>query len=96
MSSNYQSLYFYQPLHNDLLTPPTTALLSNSSSTCSSKHENYFYPMDSAFLTDRKWKKKKTEKIVKYIDLGRELKKLKTVKMLAIVILVGHRGTVSK
>ena len=52
--------------------------------------------MDFAVPADHKVKIKQNEKINKYLNLARELKKLWNTKMTVIPIVVGALGTVLK
>ena len=52
--------------------------------------------MDSATLVDLRVKLKENEKKDKYIDLARELKKLRNMKVMFIEIASGAFGTVTK
>ena len=52
--------------------------------------------MDFADQTDHRIKPKECEKKDKYLDLARELKKLRNVKVIIIPIVIGAFGTVTK
>ena len=52
--------------------------------------------MDLAFPADHKVKLKISEERSMYLDLARELKKLRNMKMTVIPIIIGTLGTVSK
>ena len=52
--------------------------------------------VDFAVLADHRVKLKECEKKDKYLDLARELKKLRKMKVIIIPIVIGAFGTVSK
>ena len=52
--------------------------------------------MEFAVPADNRVKLKESEKIYKYLDLGRELKKLRNMKVTIIPIVTGALGTVTK
>ena len=52
--------------------------------------------MDFAILADHRVKLKESEKRYKYQDLARELKKTTTMKLMAIPIVTGAFGSVTK
>ena len=52
--------------------------------------------MDFAVPADHRMKLKECEKRYKYLDLARELKKLRNMKVTMIPIVIGALGTVTK
>ena len=52
--------------------------------------------MDFAFLADHIIKLKECEKKDKYLDLAREMKKVKNMKVIIVPIMIGAFGTVTK
>ena len=52
--------------------------------------------MDFVVLADHRVKLKESEKQDKYLDLTRELKKLRNMKVMVIPIAIGALGTVTK
>ena len=52
--------------------------------------------MDFAILADQRVKLKESEKINKYLDLARELKKLWKMKVTVIPIVISALGVVTK
>ena len=59
------------------------------------KKEN-FQIVDFTVLADHRIKLKENEKIDKYLDLARELKKLWNMKVTVIPIVIGALGTLTK
>ena len=52
--------------------------------------------MDFAVPADHRVKMKKSEKIDKYLDLARELRKMWNMKVRAVLIVIGALGTILK
>ena len=77
-------------------------MMSSSSSTRSldvvivNKKEKTCQIVDFAILADHRVKLKESEKRYKYLDLARELKKLWSMKVTAIPVVIGALGTVTK
>ena len=59
------------------------------------KRRTYHHPMDFA-VSSRTWKVKENEKVKKFLNLARKVKRLRNMKLTVIPIVFGALGTIQK